>query len=1107
MSSRAASGRKKLRPVPAPPSLPTIPQSGKPTLSSTSSYASPQDLRTPDSSLQVHSALSPSASTISSSSSDFPRHSSHSSRAQRPTEAASGFTPWSQSQPLSVRQERLIALRTRNRSPDSQSSSSAPSYTSLSEGGYSRHSSNFRSLPPYPVTPPVGTGWAARSDIKLASSIVVPPSYLEDPRPQTNPYPLPPLQSPFDPQISMARSGSVGSSSHLPTTPPTFERPQTPRSNLSLPYYSPSSSPRQPPLRLRGSSPLGAGSSKQRNRPVETTFLPDSSYPTPLSSSFASASLPVIGHHEPSLLSSAESLSGWSLASGAGRYSIHSTNQSSRAFSTTSSVKSSPSPTIETRPPDLFVFPSSRSRARPKAPSPGISGFKFRGRRKLKASLATVQVLAPGTPIPSEGVFTAQASAASGGDSDRHALSPPNLHLTPSLSAYSESSVSAPASPASIAPIFYFPSARTRAHPKRPTKFSLSKGNRKEQDGAKKPSFLGMGLHRKKADPNPVVAPEESTSPISDRTSVAPPPQVERRPTREDMHVTSGNVPQAVTEVGTYPLDVYDAGLLESDRQTWELLRKINSTNTPSFHNYSDHPPRYALDLGCGAGHWMLDAAVAWGSSGTQIIGFDMVDITKGLWPVARRKGVANNIRFVRGNFLKQSLPFPDASFQLVRMANLALCIPHQMWEVVLLEARRVLAVEGRLELIDDHFFFPYGKPSVPNHSASPQSVPPPHLDMMIPSAVFSRMSLADVVNPGIRAESDSDIYNLYGVVEEEEDYIASGQRRETPTPHDHSSSTLFPGPFSDSEAWKEQAAAARELESLFEQMINDKYGIHLHPSAFVLEMMIRIFGSAKEIAAMHLTLAPPDQSTTDSQSPTSSGTSFKGRYGGDPGQGSEATESDTLSLSPGLISWPSTTFIPMLLSEIETHASKHLQVLLSCKPALVDYSSQLADPGDAENQGEAAMEAVWDYQNFLRERFNPPPDDPSQTIWTDDSNSIQSLFSVNSMGSEALDAMRDYQNELHSRFEWTSEPAESSHETPTMTVAPRVGSIESAARPSTPPRTGKSRSRGSRGRGRTLSVTSVVAPPYSRIELTHVRTFYVFQAVKEIDSRFGGSI
>ncbi|KAJ7163511.1 hypothetical protein C8R43DRAFT_1171600 [Mycena crocata] len=1162
MSSRAASGRKRLRPAPTAPSpLSTVPPSpqpnasafNRPEIDSSVSYASPQDLRIPEAPMHVRSVPPPSPSSPSSS--GFPRHFPYSSqlsrdllhRAQRSSQTTDGLTPYplpSQFQPYQpppLRKEKPMALRARNPSPESQSPNSAPSYTSFSvhfsdsEGGDSRRSSTSRALPPYPSTPPVATGWAALSDMKVASAIAVPPSYPEDLRAQTNPYPSPPLRSSFDLQNSTARPASVASSSRLP---PTSERSETSRSNYHPPYYSPPSSPRRLPSRLKVSSTLGACSPQQHNSSLDGSS-PAASYPTPHSSSFSSpstslASLPVINsrldtHHESSLSGSSDSISGGSLASSTrpGQYHGNPAMQSSQSVSSSSSAKLDPSPTAETRPADpTFVFPSSRSRARPSGSAPGVSGFRFRGRRKLKAPFATVQVLAPGTPIPSEGVFTAQPqsrsqirapTASSNGDQGRRAPLPPNLRLAPTISAGSGSSGSGSAV---VAPTFYFPSARTRAHPKSPTQFSFNKGKKREHDGVKQSRFLKMGLNRKKVASTPVVVQDGSPSPM-EQTFLTSLPQDERRPSLGGQDASGReNVTRIATKVGTYPLDAYDAALMESDRQTWELLRKLNSTNSPSFHNYEGRPPRYVLDLGCGAGHWMLDAAVAWRNSGTQIIGFDMVDTTKGLWSTAQRQGVANNIRFVRGNFLKQSLPFPDASFQLVRMASLALSIPHDMWEFVLHEAHRVLAVGGRLEFIDDHVFFPYGKPPLMSPSAPPQSAPVPHLDMMIPSTVFSRMSLADVVNPSLKEDTDSEIYNLYGVEEEEHsdaDTVASGPQRETPTPHGRSSSTSsLSGPPADPEAWHEQAAAARELESLFEHMVNVKYGIHLRPSEFIFEMMMRVFGAAKEITAMHLTLAPPDQSTVGlqrvpsplpHQRPTSSNVR--------PHASSEAPDSDTLGHCPGLILWP-TTFIPMTLTELETHASKHLRVLLSCKSALVNYASEIADQGEAETQGEAAMEALWEYQNFLRERYNPPPEDPtrgmSDTSSTDDANSIRnSIFSVSSVGSEALDAMRDYQSELHSRFEWTSEPARSLRETPTPTATPRASVIESLAPPpastSALPRVRKSRSRGSRGRDRASSVASTVAPPYSRIELTHVRTFYIYEAVKVVDARFGGPI
>ncbi|KAJ7691954.1 hypothetical protein B0H17DRAFT_1200801 [Mycena rosella] len=1173
MSSRAASGRKRLRPAAAataPLPVPTAPQStngfSRTEVDSNVYYTSPQSSPNPASPMYFRSGSSPSASPSTPSFSFSSRSpASYQSpaardlipRSQRASEAAGGLTPYplpSQTQvyqPPPLRREKAAPFRTSDSSYESPSPQRAPSYATFSpnfsdsEGGDSRHSS-MRALPPYPSKPPVKTGWATLSDVKVAGAMAVPPSYPDDPQREARrpPYPSP-LHSPFGSEASGSRPGSLASSSRLAYA--YDELPETPRAASHPPYYSPPASPLLLSPRSRATGPSSPPSSK---RTAPKYSAPP--YPTPPSSfsspSTSSASLYPTSrrletHHEGNHSGSSDSLSAGSLASRA-----NPAMRSSHSISSSSSTKSAPAPATKTEapppppppPPGSFVFPSSRSRARPNGATPG--GFKFRGRRKLKTPLATVQVLAPGTPIPAEGVFTAQALALPQpklpAAPAKRAPPPQNLRLAPTVSTSSGSGSSGSGSilsSAAATPAFYFPSSRTRAHPKSPTKFSMNKdkGKKKALEGgsAKPQGFLRMGFRKAAvaAQPLPAVGPESAAerdeSPM-ERTFAMQQDERYGTPTperggsytyEEDLNspnrTSMSPPPQVATKIGTYPLDAYDAALMESDRETWELLRKLNATNTPSFHNYGGRPPRSVLDLGCGAGHWMLDAATAWRNSGVQIVGLDMVDTTKGLWPVAQRKGVANNLKFVRGNFVKQELPFSDGSFQLVRMSSLALCIPHEQWEFVLQQVWRVLAVGGRLELIDDHVFFPYGKPPLLTPSGPPPSqsfANAPHLDMMIPSSDFSRMSLADVVNPVLRDDTDSEIYNLYGVEEEGEedddphsdaDTIGSGRRRGTPTPYSggRSSSSLSGGP-PDAEAWHEQAASARELEALFEHMMNVKFGIHLRPSEFVVEMLGRIFGRAQEVAAMHLTLAPPEPAVAEAtQHPASLNGRSRGRV--EPAAG---LESDTLGHCPGLILWPS-TFIPMPLPELETHASKHLRMLLSCRSALVEYASEIADRGEGEAQSEAAMEALWEYQNFLRERFNPPPDGPSRAMSdasssAGDANSIRnSIYSVSSVGSDAREAMREYQNELHNRFEWGSDAARDTAPMPTPVESP------SAPAPA-PPRVRKSRSRGSRGRDRAASVVSSVAPPYSRIELTHVRTFYVYEAVK-LDGGFGGMI
>lgn len=64
--------------------------------------------------------------------------------------------------------------------------------------------------------------------------------------------------------------------------------------------------------------------------------------------------------------------------------------------------------------------------------------------------------------------------------------------------------------------------------------------------------------------------------------------------------------------------------------------------NSPTFHDFGSKPPQTVLDLGCGQGHWVLEAAAIWKDS--QITGFDMVDVTLPAF------GSTDNVKFVRGN-------------------------------------------------------------------------------------------------------------------------------------------------------------------------------------------------------------------------------------------------------------------------------------------------------------------------------------------------------------------------------------------------------------------------------------------------------------------------
>ncbi|KAJ7786732.1 hypothetical protein B0H14DRAFT_2630236 [Mycena olivaceomarginata] len=149
-----------------------------------------------------------------------------------------------------------------------------------------------------------------------------------------------------------------------------------------------------------------------------------------------------------------------------------------------------------------------------------------------------------------------------------------------------------------------------------------------------------------------------------------------------------------------------------------------------------------------------------------------------------------------------------------------------------------------------------------------------PTFDTMIPSTGFSRMSLADIVNLNamqdeLREDTDSQVYDLYGVAEEDEergehsdtDTLTPGRQLETPMLHTRSTSCSARSATSldsmlggDPEAWHTQAAAAHAGGGSTRAR-----GIHLCPSDFVGEMLVRVFGGVKEMTALPFMLAPPE--------------------------------------------------------------------------------------------------------------------------------------------------------------------------------------------------------------------------------------------------------
>ncbi|KAF8510312.1 hypothetical protein JB92DRAFT_443680 [Gautieria morchelliformis] len=154
-----------------------------------------------------------------------------------------------------------------------------------------------------------------------------------------------------------------------------------------------------------------------------------------------------------------------------------------------------------------------------------------------------------------------------------------------------------------------------------------------------------------------------------------------------------------------YPF-AYDNVNIQTDRHSHALVRQLLCGH-PSIHDDpSNKTPAVVLDLGCGDGTWLLEAAQCW--KNTRFYGLDLQNLHPSPHQLEAALGeLAENIKFTHYNFLLDKLPYLDEKFDLVRMANLKWAIPEDKWDFVLQEVNRVLRRGGRVEIIDDDFLLP----------------------------------------------------------------------------------------------------------------------------------------------------------------------------------------------------------------------------------------------------------------------------------------------------------------------------------------------------------------------------------------------------------------
>ncbi|KAF7422414.1 hypothetical protein PC9H_010570 [Pleurotus ostreatus] len=157
-----------------------------------------------------------------------------------------------------------------------------------------------------------------------------------------------------------------------------------------------------------------------------------------------------------------------------------------------------------------------------------------------------------------------------------------------------------------------------------------------------------------------------------------------------------------------YPRN-YDQEVLDFD--VWETVFCQQMCGSVTWHVF-DTPPTRVLDLGCGTGSWILDAARKWRNC--HFVGLDVVPLHPNLQQLGSAD-LAGRITWIQANFL-EGLPFSDEEFDYVHIKRIARGVPEDKWDPLLEEITRVMKPGAAFEMMEEDLFFP-GKP---NENMSP---------------------------------------------------------------------------------------------------------------------------------------------------------------------------------------------------------------------------------------------------------------------------------------------------------------------------------------------------------------------------------------------------
>ena len=317
-------------------------------------------------------------------------------------------------------------------------------------------------------------------------------------------------------------------------------------------------------------------------------------------------------------------------------------------------------------------------------------------------------------------------------------------------------------------------------------------------------------------------------------------------------------------------------------------------------------------------------------------------------------------------------LPFPNNSFDYVRLNDAVAAIPGECWDFVLSEIYRVLCPGGRLELIHDQLCFSSIGPETPASCTFASSAKESHSHANVLGATQAKVTMRSLSPPESRK-----------------------------CPH---------------EDWEAEARNCNDVERLYLDMLAQQYGIHPLPRAILLDTIRRRFGDEGLLKVFNAHVCLPSREFM-TQSHAGSPKNTKPKFGisitidwgpekpsktiGKPPAAAAEVAAECLSLTslppvlskkaaslmgvkqlspagaryqpPGVVvvhtssegtRYPM-TYLPMSPTQLDMHSNKHVHSVISARLALEAHIDELREKGKPSMSHEALDEALWQYAMY----------------------------------------------------------------------------------------------------------------------------------------------